>query len=90
MHIPGPASNPPEKQAPSRRPLGLDRRDGGSWSTEDYPFEHSDAVMDGRLIGRVIDQRTQVMLTEARLDSWVAQVGPLLQPRLRQWEQPTA
>jgi flavodoxin I len=47
-------------------------------------------VLDGRLIGRVIDQRTQGMLTEARLDGWVAQVGPLLQPRLRQWEQPTA
>jgi len=90
MHIPGPARNPPEKQAPSRRPLGLWRRDGGSWSTEDYPFEHSDAVLDGRLIGLVIDQRTQGKLTEARLDAWVAQVGPLLLARLRQMEQPTA
>ncbi len=89
MHIPGPARNPPEKQAPSRRPLGLGRRDGGSWSTEDYPCDHSDAVLDGRFIGLVIDQRTQGRLTEARLDGWVAQVGPLLLSRLRQREQPT-
>jgi flavodoxin I len=61
----------------------------GSWSTEGYRFDHSDAVLDGRFIGLVIDQRTQGMLTEARLDGWVAQVGPLLLSRLRQREQPT-
>jgi len=47
-------------------------------------------VLDGQFIGLVIDQRTQGMLTEARLDGWVAQVGPLLLSRLRQREQPTA
>lgn len=56
---------------------------GGGWSTEGYTFEHSDAVRDGRFVGLVIDQRTQGMHTEARLDAWVAQVRPWLVERLQ-------
>jgi flavodoxin I len=58
--------------------LGLGAELVGSWPTEGYSFQHSDAVLDGRFVGLVIDQRTQGMHTEARLDAWVAQVRPLL------------
>ena len=54
----------------------------GDWSTEGYAFEQSASVVDGRFVGLVIDQRTQGMLTDARLDAWVAQVSPLLVERL--------
>ncbi|KAB2966500.1 flavodoxin [Zoogloea sp.] len=50
----------------------------GSWSTEGYSFEHSAAVQDGRFVGLVIDERTQGMFTNDRLDAWLAQVAPLL------------
>jgi len=53
----------------------------GGWSTEGYAFEHSASVVDGRFVGLVIDQRTQGMHTDERLDAWVAQVKPLLLER---------
>jgi flavodoxin I len=57
---------------------GLGAEMVGHWSTEGYSFEHSASVIDGHFVGLVIDQRTQGMHTEARLDAWVAQVRPLL------------
>lgn len=48
----------------------------GSWSTEGYTFEHSASVIDGRFVGLVIDQRTQGMYTEQRIDDWVSQIIP--------------
>ena len=53
----------------------------GSWGTEGYIFDHSVAVVEGRFVGLVIDERTQGRETEARLDAWVAQVKPLLLAR---------
>ena len=50
----------------------------GSWSTNGYVFQHSAAVVDGRFVGLVIDQRTQGMYTDERLAGWLAQVKPLL------------
>ena len=50
----------------------------GSWSTEGYTFEQSAAVVDGRFVGLVLDQRTQSMHTDERIDGWLAQVKPLL------------
>ena len=50
----------------------------GSWPTDGYTFEHSAAVVDGRFVGLVIDARTQGMFTDERIDTWLAQVGPLL------------
>lgn len=61
---------------------GLGAEMVGGWSTEGYTFEHSASVVDGRFVGLVIDQRTQGMHTDARLDAWVAQVRPLLLERL--------
>jgi flavodoxin I len=54
----------------------------GDWSTEGYTFDHSDAIVDGRFVGLVIDQRTQGMLTEERLQAWTAQIKPLLLEKL--------
>ena len=50
----------------------------GSWSTDGYIFEQSAAVVDGRFVGLVIDQRTQSMQTDDRIDRWLALVKPLL------------
>jgi flavodoxin I len=50
----------------------------GDWPLEGYDFAHSEAVVDGRFAGLVIDQNSQAMLTEARLDAWLAQVLPQL------------
>ncbi len=54
----------------------------GSWSTEGYVFEQSAAVVDGRFVGLVIDQRTQSMHTDARIEAWGQQIKPLLLEKL--------
>ena len=41
-------------------------------------FEHSLALVDNRFVGLIIDQNTQAMLTEERLDSWLSQILPKL------------
>jgi flavodoxin I len=64
--------------------VGMGAEIVGGWSTEGYVFEHSASVVDGRFVGLVIDQRTQGMHTDERLDAWVAQVRPLLLDRLGQ------
>lgn len=56
----------------------------GDWSTEGYEFEHSASVVDGRFVGLVVDQRTQGMYTQERLESWVQQVQPLLLQKSQQ------
>ena len=50
----------------------------GEWPAEGYTFEHSDALVDGRFVGLVIDQRTQGMFTDERIERWLEQVRPLL------------
>ncbi len=55
---------------------------GTDWNTEGYTFTQSAAVQDGRFVGLVIDQRTQGMLTDARIDTWLARVKPLLVEKL--------
>lgn len=50
----------------------------GQWSIEGYEFNQSKAVVDGEFIGLVIDNNSQGMLTESRLDTWLEQVSPLL------------
>lgn len=50
----------------------------GDWSTEGYAFEHSEAVVDGRFVGLVIDNNSQGLLTEPRLDDWLAEIKPTL------------
>jgi flavodoxin I len=50
----------------------------GDWSTDGYTFQHSAAVVDGRFVGLVIDQRTQGMHTDERLATWLEQIKPSL------------
>ena len=50
----------------------------GDWSTEGYEFEFSKAIVDERFVGLVIDNNSQGLLTESRLDAWVSQVKPVL------------
>lgn len=56
----------------------------GDWSAEGYTFEHSAALVNNRFVGLVIDQRTQGMHTDERLDAWLAQVTPLLLEKCRE------
>lgn len=50
----------------------------GDWPLDGYTFEQSAAVVDGRFVGLIIDQRTQGMHTDERIERWLAQVTPLL------------
>lgn len=54
----------------------------GDWPLDGYRYDYSAAEVDGRFIGLVIDQRTQGMLTDERIDAWLAQVKPLLLEKL--------
>ena len=54
----------------------------GDWPTTGYTYQYSAAEVDGRFLGLIIDQRTQGMFTDERLDAWLAQVIPLLQEKL--------
>lgn len=55
---------------------------GDDWSTEGYTFDHSAAAVGGRFVGLVIDQRTQGMLTDERIATWLKRVRPLLEGSL--------
>jgi flavodoxin I len=54
----------------------------GGWETDNYTFEQSAAVVEGRFVGLVIDQRTQSMHTDDRIARWLDQVKPLLLQKL--------
>ena len=51
----------------------------GGWSTEGYQFQQSRAVVDGQFVGLVLDHVNQALLSDERMDTWLAQVIPLLQ-----------
>lgn len=46
----------------------------GRWSLDGYSFEHSQAVIDGQFVGLVLDQRSQPLLSEERMDNWLQQI----------------
>jgi flavodoxin I len=46
----------------------------GKWPSKEYSFTDSDAAMDGKFVGLVIDQDNQPELTEERLKKWAAQI----------------
>ncbi|MEN9502539.1 MAG: hypothetical protein RI964_1824 [Pseudomonadota bacterium] len=54
----------------------------GQWSTEGYAFEHSPSVVDGQFVGLIIDQRSQSLLTDARLSAWIEAIKPALLAKL--------
>lgn len=50
----------------------------GAWNTESYTFEHSQSVVDGHFVGLVLDQQSQPLLTEQRINEWLNQITPAL------------
>lgn len=53
----------------------------GDWSTEGYEYQYSASEKNGRFVGLVIDQRTQGMYTDERLQRWVQEIKPVLQEK---------
>ena len=50
----------------------------GAWPTNGYEFEHSKSIIDDKFVGLVLDQHNQALLSEDRMDTWLAQVSPAL------------
>ena len=46
----------------------------GRWPVAGYDFKCSAAVEDGHFLGLALDQISQPLLTEERLDTWLAQI----------------
>lgn len=46
----------------------------GYWSIDNYDFNESKAVRNGKFVGLAIDEDNQSELTETRIKSWVAQI----------------
>ncbi len=47
----------------------------GSWPTEGYEFNTSQAVLDGRFVGLALDLDNQSEQTTARVESWLQQIA---------------
>ena len=52
----------------------------GHWSTAGYEFAASQAVDGDHFLGLALDQINQPLLTEERLDAWLAKITPALVP----------
>ncbi len=50
----------------------------GSVPTDEYTFDDSEAVVDGQFIGLPLDDINEDDKTDARIDSWLAQITPNL------------
>jgi flavodoxin I len=50
----------------------------GEWPTAGYEFTASQAVDRDHFLGLALDQINQPVLTEERLDAWLAQISPAL------------
>lgn len=48
----------------------------GTWPTDGYEFEYSEAVVDGKFVGLVLDLDNQSSLTEERLSTWLKIISP--------------
>lgn len=46
----------------------------GHTSPEEYTFESSKALQEGKFTGLILDQENQARLTQQRLDMWIIQV----------------
>ena len=50
----------------------------GGIDIDGFEFKRSAAVVDGRFVGLALDQHFQHLLTDARIESWLDEVLPLL------------
>lgn len=46
----------------------------GRWPTDGYDFDKSQSVVDGAFVGLVLDQHNQPLLSDERMDRWIAQI----------------
>ncbi len=46
----------------------------GAWPTDDYNFEDSKGIVDGKFLGLAIDEDNESDKTEERVSAWVAQL----------------
>jgi flavodoxin I len=46
----------------------------GAWPTEDYEFDESKGVVDGKFLGLVVDEDNESDKTDDRVKAWVAQI----------------
>lgn len=46
----------------------------GAWPTDDYEFEESKGVVDGKFLGLAIDEDNESDKTEGRVNAWVDQL----------------
>ena len=51
----------------------------GAVDTDDYTFDDSAALYDGKFIGLPIDEDNESDMTDARLEKWVADIKGQLQ-----------
>jgi len=47
----------------------------GTWPTEGYEFDHSEAILDDKFVGLALDLDNQQNLTEERLNSWLQSIS---------------
>ncbi|TVZ41332.1 flavodoxin I [Alteromonadaceae bacterium 2753L.S.0a.02] len=50
----------------------------GAWGTEGYTFSASEAVIDGQFVGLAIDNKSQKIATDSRIEAWTEMVKPEL------------
>ena len=50
----------------------------GAVSTDDYTFDDSEAVVDGKFVGLPLDDVNEDDKTDTRIDAWVAEISPNL------------
>jgi flavodoxin I len=48
----------------------------GQWPADDYDFISSKALVDDEFVGLVLDQESQKLLTDTRLESWLRLIAP--------------
>jgi len=46
----------------------------GAWPTDDYTFDESKGVVDGKFLGLVIDEDNESNKTDGRIAAWVKQI----------------
>jgi len=47
----------------------------GTWPTEGYEFDHSEAILDDKFVGLALDLDNQQNLTEERLNNWIQSIS---------------
>ena len=50
----------------------------GAVPTEDYTFDDSESVVDGKFVGLALDEVNEDDKTDERIDAWVAEIKPCL------------